>query len=78
MEILYLVHLVDAEVIVLLREQLEQHLDPVILARKPHIDSLGEPPEHCVIQILHQSKSFCALCWFLSEENFQSVCDVVF
>ena len=39
----------DAEVIVLLGEELEQHLDPVLLTRQPDIDALGEPPEHCVV-----------------------------
>ena len=47
-------HLVDAEVIVLLREELEQHLDPVLLARQPDIDALGEPPEYCVVKILKE------------------------
>ena len=39
----------DAEVIVLLGEELEQHLDPILLARQPDIDALGEPPEDCIV-----------------------------
>ena len=48
----HLVHLVDAEVVVLLGEELEQHLDPVILAWQPDINALGESPENRIVKIL--------------------------
>ena len=47
------------ELVVLLLEQLDQQADPVLPVGQPHVDPLGEPAQHRVIQILAANLVSC-------------------
>ena len=54
-----LVFFMQRELVVLLLEQLDQQTDPVLPVGQPHVDPLGEPPQHRVVQILAENLVSC-------------------